>query len=175
MEQITLRIREDTLESIDSEATEHDKSRSEHMRDMLESHTEHGDPEELRQRVTELEGDLADVQAERDRLEAERDDLADEVADLEAELSDRPDADTVAELRDRIDDLQGEINSLEARNTDLTNQLAEANTRIDAANDLVEYVDDERSAQQRWREAGLLGKAKYTVFGMPTDDEGDGG
>ena len=174
MEQITLRIREDTLESIEGEASEHGKSRSEHMRDILESHAEHGDPEELRQRVTELEGDLADVQAERDRLEAERDDLTDEVADLEAELSDRPDADTVAELRDRIDDLQGEIDSLEARNTDLTNQLAEANTRIDAANDLVEYVDDERSAQQRWREAGLIGKAKYTVFGMPTSEDGDG-
>jgi chromosome segregation ATPase len=152
MEQITLRIPENTLESIDSEAGEHGKSRSEHIRDILESRTEHDDPGELHDRIADLE--------------AERDELADEVEALKEQLDDR---------EAEIADLQAEAESLEARNTDLTNQLAEANTRIDAANDLVEYAKSERSAQERWREAGLLGKAKYSLFGMPTDDEGDDG
>lgn len=138
MEQITLRIQPNTLASLDEEAGEHDKSRSEHIRDILQSRNEHGDAEELRARIDDLE-------TERDRL------------------------------ADRVEELEAEVESLDARNTDLTNQLAEANSRIDAANDLVEYVDDERNAQQRWREAGLLGKAKYTVFGMPTDEKGGGG
>ena len=148
MEQITLRIREHTLESIDGEADEHGKSRSEHMRDILESRNEHADAEELRDEIDELKEQLDAVKAERDRL-------ADEVEALEAEN----------------DELQSTVDSLEARNTDLTNQLAEANSRIDAANEIVEYVETERTAQERWREAGILGKAKYTLFGVPGDDD----
>ena len=141
MEQITLRIQSDVLESIDSEAVEHGISRSEHIRNILETRNKHGDAKQLRQRV--------------DDLDAERDQLVDEVEQLETTIT----------------ELEAEIETLEARNTDLTNQLAEANRRIDAANELVRYVDDERSAQQRWREAGLLGKMKYTVFGMPGGNE----
>jgi len=127
---------------------------------------------DLKERAADLQKRVDELQQQADRvgdLEAERDDLADEVAELQderdhlqTELDDR---------EDTIADLQAEIDSLEARNTDLTNQLAEANTRIDAANELVEYVDKQKSAQERWREAGILGKAKYSIFGMSSDDE----
>jgi chromosome segregation ATPase len=150
MQQITLRIPEDTLESIDSEADEHGKSRSEHIRDILESRSEHAEADKLRDEIGDLEQQLDEAEAERDRLAA-----------------------TVEDLNAEIDELQSEVDSLEARNTDLTNQLAEANTRIDTANEVVEYVETERTAQERWREAGILGKAKYTVFGMPTDEADD--
>jgi|APHM01.1.fsa_nt_gi bZIP transcription factor. len=143
MEQITLRIQSDVLDSIDSEAVEHGISRSEHIRNIVKTRNKHGDAKQLRQRV--------------DDLEAKRDQLIDEVEQLEKTIT----------------EVEAEIETLEARNTDLTNQLAEANRRIDAANELVRYVDDERSAQQRWREAGLFRKMKYTVLGMPTHDETD--
>lgn len=157
MEQITLRVQENTLESVESDATEHDKTRSEHIRDILESHTEHGDPEELAERITDLHDRIGEKDSRIEDLEAERDRLADTVDTLEEEIA----------------DLESEVESLEARNTDLTNQLAEANTRIDAAGELVEYVETERSAQERYREAGILGKVKYTVFGMDTDENDD--
>lgn len=37
--------------------------------------------------------------------------------------------------------------------------------------ELVAYVEAERSAEQRWRQAGLGTKLKWRVFGMPEDDE----
>ena len=35
--------------------------------------------------------------------------------------------------------------------------------------ELVRYVEDERSAEQRWRAAGLGTRLKWRVFGMPED------
>lgn len=35
--------------------------------------------------------------------------------------------------------------------------------------ELVAYVEEERSAEQRWRQAGLGTKLKWRVFGMPED------
>lgn len=66
MEQITLRIQEDTLESLEDEAAEHGISRSEHVRDVLESRNEHGantgeheaNTDELREEIHELEQEL---------------------------------------------------------------------------------------------------------------------
>ena len=185
MKQITLRIRENTLESIDSDADEHGVTRSEHIRNTLESHAEHGDPEELRDEVDALKTKLAERDERIDELERERDRLADEAAEVESlrervtELQRERDeaeaerdrlADTVDTLEAEIDDLESEVESLDARNTDLTNQLAEANSRIDTTHEIVEYVENERTAQERYREAGLLGKVKYTVFGMDTNE-----
>jgi len=177
MKATTVRIPENTKESIDSEADEYGLSTSEYVRKLIEYGREYYGEEDV----------IAELEERAEEIEAERDELADRVADLEADLADAPDPERVTELseqlsqrEDRIAELEAEvesleekIESLEARNTDLTNQLAEANSRIDAANELVEYVDDERNAQQRWREAGLLGKAKYTIFGMPVEESKD--
>ena len=35
--------------------------------------------------------------------------------------------------------------------------------------ELVRYVEDERTAQDKWRHAGLLTKAKWAVTGMPEE------
>jgi len=57
---------------------------------------------------------------------------------------------------------------------ELRSQLAAANQRMDAANELVRYVGDEKELQQdrRQRErikerAGILRRSKWWVFGMP--------
>lgn len=36
--------------------------------------------------------------------------------------------------------------------------------------ELVKYVKDERTAEQRWREAGLGQRLKWRVFGMDSDE-----
>lgn len=110
MEQITLRVRPDTLESLESEADERGVPRSEHIRDVLESRNEHAaDVDELRGEIDDLEDELERVREEKRLILREREEKA----------------------------------------------------------VLARYVEDERTAEQRWREAGLGTRLKWRVFGMP--------
>jgi len=114
MEQITLRVPEDTLESLEGEADEHGVSRSEYVRDVLKSRNEHAETaDELRDRVEELEQELDRVRNEKRLLLEEREEKA----------------------------------------------------------ELVRYVEQERTVEQQWREAGLWTRAKWKIFGMDTDEE----
>jgi TolA-binding protein len=72
MEQITLRIPEDALESLEGEATDADVSRSEHLRDVLTSHIEHGGMESHPERVRELEARIEELEQEVERLRREK-------------------------------------------------------------------------------------------------------
>lgn len=187
MKKISVSLTEEHVDELSERADDSDiGSRSAALREILDEYdTLRTECDDLRTERDQLHTECEDLRTRCEEAEAERDRLDDEISELEEEvetkenriselesdLATRPDAEHVDELQERIDDLESEVESLEARNTDLTNQLAQANTRIDAANDLVEYVEDEKSAQERWREAGLIGKAKYTVFGMPTNDD----
>jgi phage-related minor tail protein len=64
-----------------------------------------------------------------------------------------------------------EVTHLEARADDLRRQLAQANKRNDEVTELVEYVEDERSTEQRRRQAGVLTRTKWWLTGMPDDEE----
>lgn len=84
MEQITLRIREDELEALDAEADELGISRSEHIRDILESR---GETEWLRDRLEQRVArvnDLEEQLAKRSEVEEKVDVLARRVEDREA-------------------------------------------------------------------------------------------
>ena len=70
----------------------------------------------------------------------------------------------------RVDELETELQHKEARIDELENELAETRSRLEVSSEIVEYVEEEKTAQQRWRQAGLLRKAKWSVFGM-SDDE----
>ena len=72
MEQITLRIPEDTLESLEGEADEHDASRSEHIRDVLESHLQHDRTQTNPERVHELTTRVEELEQETERLRREK-------------------------------------------------------------------------------------------------------
>jgi hypothetical protein len=114
MQQITLRIPEDTVAELDDEADEHGVSRSEYIRDILDSRHEHdGDVDALRTQVDELQTELERVRNEKRLILSEREEKQ----------------------------------------------------------ELARYVEDERRAEQRWREAGLRTRLKWRVFGMPPDDE----
>jgi|GEM_PF-5609690 len=100
MEQITLRLRANTLEEVEAEAAEHDRSRSEHLREVV--------------------GTRNDPPAEVEDLRAERGRLRDEVAELEAEVE-RLEADLdVAE--NRIDELTDKLAAAHDR-IETTNEL----------------------------------------------------
>jgi len=79
-----------------------------------------------------------------------------------------------ADAEARVDELETEVERLEARVDELTNQLREANKRHDEVEELVEYVESERSLQERREErrsAPVWERARWWVFGEPTDEE----
>jgi predicted nucleic acid-binding Zn-ribbon protein len=100
MEQITLRLRAETLEEVEAEAAEHDRSRSEHLRDVIDSRNEPA-------------AEVKDLRADRDRLR-------DEVAELEAEVE-RLEAD-LGGAESRIDELTDKLAATHRR-IDATNDL----------------------------------------------------
>lgn len=74
-----------------------------------------------------------------------------------------------------------EYDDLKRENERLRDQLAATNRRIDEHQELVEYVEEERSVQrqreereQRRAQAGVLTRAKWWITGMPADEETDG-
>ena len=61
-----------------------------------------------------------------------------------------------------------ELESVRAERDDLRRQLRETNRRVDEHQELVEYVEEERSLQQAERErrnAAIWTRAKYWIFG----------
>lgn len=127
MEQITLRIPENTLESLEGEAEEHGVTRSEHIRDVIESRTEHGED--------------------------------------------------VDELRNEIEELEAKIEQLEDENEEVTRDLERVKNEKQALieqreenTELIKYVEQERTAEQQWREAGFTTRLKWKLFGMDSDD-----
>ena len=82
-------------------------------------------------------------------------------------------SDAVRTIIDRQWELQSEVDDLKNENKELRNQLAATNQRIDEVNDLVEYVDEQRSLErsreereERRAKAGILTRAKWYLVGM---------
>lgn len=50
-------------------------------------------------------------------------------------------------------------------------QLAAANQRINASNELVEYVEEERSIARQRARAGVFTRMKWWLTGMPEKDD----
>jgi len=71
----------------------------------------------------------------------------------------------------RVEELEERVAKLEAEKDDLRRQLREVNAREDDVEEIVEYVEKEKSAQQRWREAGIVRKVKWTLTGVPRDED----
>lgn len=66
MKAITIRFEESTLESIDAEADEHGRTRSEHVREVVRTRSEH---DRIR---AEYEERIADLERENERLRREK-------------------------------------------------------------------------------------------------------
>lgn len=73
MEQITLRLPLRTLAEVDREAEEAGTSRSEYLRDVVESRNEHGEEaERLREEVDELRTEVERLRREKRQILSER-------------------------------------------------------------------------------------------------------
>ena len=88
--------------------------------------------------------------------------------------------DRVDELESRIDELRAELDERDARidelQTDVERLQNEKQLILDERDqkqELMRYVENERTAEQRWREAGLGQRIKWRLFGMDTDETDD--
>jgi len=112
-------------------------------------------------RCVERSQELTDCEQRVTELEQELTALEEEIAAMEA-------------------DHETELEQKDARIRELNNMLGEAHSRIDTTNELVERVGGELTARERREqrerkkaEAGLLTRAKWSVFGMDLSEEED--
>jgi len=151
MKQITLRLPESELEAIEAEAEEHGESRSEYLRDVIDSRGEHGeDAEVLRERI--------------DALEAERDTLAQNLEEKKIEIGRL--GGKLETIDDRLDDKDDQIESLERRITSLEAHNKELTNIASAANKL---RSDSTELQPR-ESGGVFGRIRDGIFGRGGDE-----
>lgn len=78
MQQITVRLADDMLSELEAEADEHGTSRSEYIRDVLESRTSHGEYDASHDELQRLRDEIEDLERENDRLQRERRQILDQ-------------------------------------------------------------------------------------------------
>lgn len=71
------------------------------------------------------------------------------------------------EYEDVVEEYEQEITRLEARVDELEAQLQHQRSREEDVEEIVEYVDEEKS----YRRAGIVTRAKWWFFGMDDDEE----
>ena len=83
--------------------------------------------------------------------------------------------DTIDKIKEQhqqeIDDLQSEIDSLEAELDQEQNKTKQILEQRNENKELVKFVEQERTQEQRWREASITKRLKWKVFGMDSDEE----
>lgn len=101
----------------------------------------------------------------------------DVIAELDEEAEDRNESRAeyvrhVIDSRHEVEELQTEVDELQTEVDRLQRELQAANRRVDEHQELVRYVEEERSLQerreQRQRErerAGILTRSKWWLFG----------
>ena len=113
--------------------------------------------------------------------------LSDELASYVAEVASSADENDAEAIREalrhgrtqdaRVADLAAETDRLQERVAELETELDRVKNekrllleeREEKA-ELVRYVKQERTAEQRWREAGFGTRLKWRLLGMPADD-----
>ena len=80
---------------------------------------------------------------------------------------------TCIEEYERAQQLEAELQQRDAKMQDLENQLMQANSRIDASNEIVEYVENEmdtQDRQERRKQANIFRRAWWKLAGVPSDE-----
>jgi len=101
-------------------------------------------------------------------LEEPQLDTLDEIQE-EENIDSRSEA--LRELFRRYEELNQEYETLHNQYEESEQKLKKVLEQQEEHTELVEYVQDERTAEQRWREAGIGKRLKWKIFGMETDNE----
>lgn len=73
------------------------------------------------------------------------------------------------ETRREYDSLKAEYEEVQTELEAVKNERRTLIRDREEKQELVKYVENERTDEQRWREAGLLTKARWSLFGMDDD------
>ena len=99
----------------------------------------------------------------------------------EAVAKGREAAEVRSEAEAEAEELRSELEQAQNRIGELENQLRAVNTRNDDVDELVEYVEHEKTLQERRAEreqereqAGVFTRAKWWLVGRPAEDTTDG-
>lgn len=93
------------------------------------------------------------------------------VSEVQAENDVESQSAAVRECISRYADLQQEVDELETELERVKNEKQTIIEQREENKELVEYVQQEKSAEQRWREAGITTRMKWRLFGMDLDGE----
>jgi metal-responsive CopG/Arc/MetJ family transcriptional regulator len=74
-------------------------------------------------------------------------------------------------LRNEYDQLHTEYEEIERELESVKNEKRTLIEQREENTELVEYVEREKDMQERYREAGIVTKAKWAIFGMDSNDE----
>jgi len=130
---------------------------------LKESHIETLDDIEESEDVNNRSEALRWLFAEYDRLQTEYDQRENEYEDELQSLKD--------DHQDEISELQSEIDELENKLELERQKTKQVLDQRDEKKELVKYVQQERTVEQRYREASITKRLKWKVFGMDSDDE----
>lgn len=141
-------------------------------------------------RVDELESRVDELRTELDERESRIDAVETALNEKDARIDELQT--TIDERDARVDELQTDVDDRDARIDELKTRLDERDARVDELQtdverlqnekrlileereekeELVKYVEDERTVEQRWREATALKRMKWRLFGMDSDDD----
>jgi predicted nuclease with TOPRIM domain len=75
------------------------------------------------------------------------------------------------ETRQEYDSLKAEYDELQTELEAVKNERKTLIRDREEKQELVKYVEREKDMQERYREAGIVTKAKWAIFGMDSNDE----
>ena len=85
-------------------------------------------------------------------------------------------SDALRQILDEYEDLHTEYEQLHTQCEELREELKQERNRNkmileqrEEHTELVKYVQEERTAEQKWREAGIGQRLKWKIFGMDDD------
>lgn len=82
----------------------------------------------------------------------------------------REQADRAASLETETERLRERVAALETERDRLQDEKQQVLAQREENTELVEYVEQERTVERQWREAGLATRMKWRVLGMPSAD-----
>lgn len=75
------------------------------------------------------------------------------------------------QLQSEYEDLMSECEELQTEVERARRERRQLLEQREEHQELAQYVEDERTAEQRWRQASLATRIRWRLTGMPSDDE----
>jgi Arc/MetJ-type ribon-helix-helix transcriptional regulator len=93
------------------------------------------------------------------------------ISDVQEEGKAESKSEAVRHIIQRYEEQQQEYEELHTEYERVKNEKKTIIEQREENTELVEYVEREKDMQERYREAGIMTKAKWAIFGMDSSDD----